>query len=321
MLIHDENSHNVIMNTNQYKHTVFTPIYNRANLIDEVYESICGLDYPKEGFEWLIIDDGSTDNLEDHLVRYKMEDKVNIRCIHKPNGGIHTAMNLAIKEAKGEYITRIDSDDILLPDALRSMDRWLGVEKTVPEENFIGVVGCCINRNDGKIRGSEFPFEYEDTTGHEIRVKYKSYGDRSFCMKTVVMRQYPIPEYSDVKWVPEKIIWDRIDLAGYITRFVSTPFSMTSEHAQGSMLDSVKDKKKNSSLLIKYYTAYHQLTETLMWLTVKEKIKQSSIYLAAGRVTRKHNNYMEAITKLKSGSRIWTIISLPCAVLLERRYR
>lgn len=309
------------MSDYKYKYTVFTPIYNRANMIDEVYESICNLDYSKNDFEWLIIDDGSTDNLQEHLDVYNKEDKVNFRYIHKENGGIHTAMNLAIQEAAGEYVTRIDSDDVLLPDALRKMDRYLEMPKSFPEEKFIGVVGCCINRHDGKIRGTEFPFESEDATGHDIRVKYKASGDRNFCMKTSIMRQFPIPNYTDVKWVPEGIIWSRIDLAGYITRFVSAPFSMTSEHAQGSMLDAVSNKKQRGSLLIMYYTAYHKLAETLMWLSVKEKIKNGAIYLAIGKITGKHKNYRDAISKLDGKSCFWTAVSIPFAVRLERKYK
>ena len=174
------------MSAFQYKHTIFTPVYNRANLVDEVYDSVCALNYPREDFEWLVIDDGSTDNLQEHLNRYERENVINFRQIHKQNGGIHTAMNRAIQEAQGEYVTRIDSDDLILPDALSLMDKYITAPKDYPEDKFIGVVGCCINRHDGKIRGTEFPFEVEDGSGHSIQKRYNVSGDRNFCMNGVV---------------------------------------------------------------------------------------------------------------------------------------
>lgn len=114
-----------------YKHTIFTPIYNRANELLYVYGSISKLDYPKGNFEWIIIDDGSTDGIDKVLEDINCSNdiappphtnSINIRCFHKENGGIHTAQNMAIIKAAGEYITRIDSDDILLPNALKEKD-------------------------------------------------------------------------------------------------------------------------------------------------------------------------------------------------------
>ena len=133
------------------------------------------------------------------------------------------------------------------------------------------------------------------------------------------MRRFPIPEYDDVKWVPEGIIWNRIDGGGYITRFVSTPFSMTSEHAQGSMLDTVANKKSTSNKLIKYYTAYHYLSEFLSWLSLKEKMRYSVLYLAIGRITNKHKSYREAIKRMPKASKIYLVLASPVACIYENK--
>lgn len=53
------------------KHTIFTPVFNRAGNMFDLAKHISEIDYPKSEFEWLIIDDGSTDNLKDILYQIK----------------------------------------------------------------------------------------------------------------------------------------------------------------------------------------------------------------------------------------------------------
>lgn len=186
-----------------YKHTIFTPVYNRAGNMMALAQHIQDLDYPKSDFEWLIIDDGSTDNLKDVIINIKEKyPEINIHYIHKQNGGIHTAQNCAIVNAKGEYVTRIDSDDYLLEDSLKQKDLAL---ESIPSDMKIkvaGVVGLCLNAKDKTVRGTKFPKDYQITKGYILKRQGAS-GDRNFCMKTAIMRQFLIPEYPDTKWVPE----------------------------------------------------------------------------------------------------------------------
>ena len=183
------------------KHTIFTPVYNRAGNMLELAKHISEIDYPKSRFEWLIIDDGSTDNLSDVVSQIKATyTGIIIRSIHKKNGGIHTAQNCAIRNALGEYITRIDSDDYLLPDCLKNYDKALD---SIPEkkQDVAGVVGLCVNLKDMSVRGTSFPEKSQITKGYLLARKGVT-GDKNFCMKLNVMKKFLIPEYSDTKWVP-----------------------------------------------------------------------------------------------------------------------
>ena len=96
--------------------TVFTPTYNRAYILPKLYESlkkqICN------DFEWLIVDDGSTDETEKIVRGWLTEETFPVRYIKQLNGGKHAAINRGVLETKSELFFIVDSDDQLTPDAI-----------------------------------------------------------------------------------------------------------------------------------------------------------------------------------------------------------
>ena len=79
---------------------VFTPVYNRKNLIGNLYQSLLSQTY--KNFEWIIVDDGSTDDIDEIIKSYQNEDRILIRFIKQENGGKHRAINNGVLHAKGE---------------------------------------------------------------------------------------------------------------------------------------------------------------------------------------------------------------------------
>ncbi|MFT0647270.1 glycosyltransferase family A protein [Bacteroides thetaiotaomicron] len=96
--------------------TVFTPTYNRAYILNDLYQSLCRQTCRK--FEWLIVDDGSTDNTEGLVASWLDEGKMSLRYIKQPNGGKHRAINKGIQEANGDLFFIVDSDDYLAKNAI-----------------------------------------------------------------------------------------------------------------------------------------------------------------------------------------------------------
>lgn len=263
----------------KYKHTIFTPIYNRVDQIENVYKSLLESRYNHEWIEWVIIDDGSTDDLKSKIDQWT-QSPFEIRYIRKENGGIHTAQNRAIMEAQGEFITRIDSDDIIHPEALDRMDKWIEYLKndvgggTFPPD-VIGVVGLTLNKKDGTFRCSKLSKDVQITTGIALR-KAGASGDRNFCMRTEIMRNYLIPELPGTKWVPEGIIWNRIDRV-YKTCFVNDVFSICSEPNEDSMLGSFNSralKRSKSACMSMYYGALFAINENSDNLDLKQYMRR-----------------------------------------------
>ena len=101
--------------------TVFTPTYNRGYIIENLYKSLKRQDFVD--FEWIVVDDGSTDNTKD-LFEKILEDDKNFSVIYEctENGGKHRAINRGLQLASGELFFIVDSADYLTDDALRLVD-------------------------------------------------------------------------------------------------------------------------------------------------------------------------------------------------------
>ena len=87
--------------------TVFTPAYNRADLLTRCYESMCK--QTNKNFIWMIVDDGSTDNTREISESWVKNTKdFQVIYIYKENGGKHTALNIGTREATGDLILILD---------------------------------------------------------------------------------------------------------------------------------------------------------------------------------------------------------------------
>lgn len=118
--------------------TVFTPTYNRAYTLRRLYESL--RKQTQYDFEWLIVDDGSTDNTESLVQEFIRENSLfNIRYVKKENEGKHIAINVGAKIAMGKLFFIVDSDDALSTNAIEAIEK---TEKEIAGmDGFAGVVG------------------------------------------------------------------------------------------------------------------------------------------------------------------------------------
>jgi glycosyltransferase involved in cell wall biosynthesis len=213
-MIQDQKEASLIMESEKSKSnnifwvTIFTPTYNRKETIARTYESICNLIPAKwGGYEWLIVDDGSTDDTMELVRQWIEENRIAIRYYRQKNQGKHVAMNFAEKQARGKFWFTIDSDDTILPDALQKYER---VWQSIPEKDrdkYCGVSARCID-SDGNIVGDKLPWQPMDVTFTDLRMKYRIEGEMLEMFRTEILRQYPFPEYDPrMRFCPEAIAW------------------------------------------------------------------------------------------------------------------
>ena len=136
------------------KISVLTCCYNAYDFIDEAIESIFNQSYKE--FEYVIVDDGSTDNTFSILKRYAAKDK-RIVLIEKEHSGLTTSLNVGLEQAKGEWIARLDADDIAMPERLS--DQLNFVEDN---ERVVLLGGGCIeiDKNGTIIKKHIYPQEH-----------------------------------------------------------------------------------------------------------------------------------------------------------------
>lgn len=187
--------------------TVFTPSYNRALLLPRLYRSLCEQSCLK--FKWLIIDDGSTDNTSALISKWQAENNILIEYIYKPNGGFHTAHNLAYQNIKTELSVCIDSDDLL---PLNAIEDILSCWSNIPnKEGIAGMIGLD-KLIDGDIIGTNHPENIRIAKRSDLYQKYKVKGDKKIVLRMDVVKKYPpCPEFKGEKFVPETTLYTLID--------------------------------------------------------------------------------------------------------------
>ena len=194
------------------KITVFTPTYNRSHLIERLYHSLCRQTF--RNFEWLVVDDGSTDGTGNLIERLKEGAGFPIRYHWKENGGKHTAINLGLELARGELFFTVDSDDWLTDDALEKVASW---ESELPRDRkYCGFAGRLQN-TAGQLSGTLFDGNYLDGTTLD---RYSiANGERAMVFYTEVHKKYRYPVFPGERFMTEAVTWNRMAKDGYRFRF------------------------------------------------------------------------------------------------------
>ena len=195
------------------KFTIFTPTYNRANFLSRCYQSIVNQNV--SSLEWIIIDDGSTDNTAELIRDFISEKKINIRYFYQKNSGKQVAWNVAMKESNGTYFIGLDSDDTLVENSL------LNIEKNLHElednNMLIGLRCLAINQNTLK-PDSSFSPKGSHTCSWFYEFSSRIFGERIDILKTSIIKNFPYPTDEKIKFIPE--IWFYSITAYYGYKFI-----------------------------------------------------------------------------------------------------
>ncbi len=189
--------------------TVITPVFNRRKTLERTIDSVKNQTFTD--YEYVIIDDGSSESSDDIVFEYMAKAKVPVLYVKKPNGGVHTARNVGYKHARGTLIVNIDSDDELLPDALKIFyKQW----NLVPEENkeqYWQIKARCVDQN-GNIVCSKFPDDINSMDKEQASKHFSMFnGEQLGCRVAKIMKQNLFPEPKGVKFVPESFHWLKLE--------------------------------------------------------------------------------------------------------------
>lgn len=198
--------------------TVFTPTYNRAYTLNRLYESL--KEQSCKNFEWLVVDDGSTDNTQSLFKNFCLEREFPVRYVKQENHGKQAAVNRGVELAKGNLFFIVDSDDYLTVDAIEKINQW---ESSLPSKNkFCGIAGLVGLRGtpEGTIIGTGIKSgqPYVDASAIE-RSNYGLAGDKAEVFFTDVLKQFPFVIYENENFITEDSVWLTIALNGYKMRW------------------------------------------------------------------------------------------------------
>lgn len=217
--------------------SIIIPTYNRASLITQTLQSV--LEQQFSDFEVLVIDDGSTDNTEEVVFPFLSE---KVRYFKIPNGERAKARNFGITQAKGKYITFVDSDDLLYPNYFQTAYEFL-------QKNPDGVFWA-------------LSYEMKDESGkvlfkqvHQANVAQTlQYGNDLSCIgvfvKKEILLQHPFNEIRELSGTEDYELWLRL-ASRYPLQGISTICASMINHNSRSVLSISTEKliKRIKSLL------------------------------------------------------------------------
>ncbi|WP_291236073.1 glycosyltransferase family A protein [Frisingicoccus sp.] len=253
--------------------TVFTPTYNRAHIIEKLYRSLQAQTF--HDFEWLVIDDGSSDHTDQLFLKWMKEDNpFKIRYVYAENKGKMKELNYAMDLAVGELFFTVDSDDALTSDALEKIDIW---ERTIPQDGgFCGLAGS-MGYNSVELSNPRLPGEYYDAS---LFQRYQDNGkeyigaDRAWVFYTNVYRTYKFPEFEGEKFIAEAVVWNRMAHDGLKIRCFNDVIYVF-EHQEGGLTDVMSQTLIRSP---RGYGLWQAEMMRFMNYSLKRRLKQYYIF-------------------------------------------
>lgn len=185
--------------------TILTPTFNRG-VLRSLWDSL--QKQTVKDFEWLVVDDGSTDGTKNLIAQLQEKSNFPIRYIYKSNGGKHTALNVGIQTICSELTFIVDSDDCVTDDAVESI---LKIHKKYRSQNYICGYAFLRAFPDGKVNGKKFDVDEKIGSYIDVRVNGDDTGaDKAEVFKTHCLKEFPFPEYPNEKFLGEDLVWVRM---------------------------------------------------------------------------------------------------------------
>ncbi|KXT90868.1 Glycosyltransferase [Streptococcus oralis] len=247
------------------KVTVFTATYNRMNLLKKLYDSL--VKQTNKNFEWIIVDDGSTDDTSTVVQKFLSENELDISYIYQENGGKHRAINHGLDLARGELFFIVDSDDSLTDDAIEKIfNNYSGIAF---DKSFAGVA---FNKGFSKKRivGETFEGTYIDCDNLH-RAKHNILGDKAEVYRTDILKSIKFPVIDGENFMSEVVLWNEVARRGYKLRWFNEIIYLCDYLEDGLTKNSEK-------ILFNNPVAHQMMTKELLQIDFTLKRKFGMIY-------------------------------------------
>lgn len=218
--------------------SIVTPTYQRGVKLHKLYESL--LRQTCKNFEWIIVDDGSTDGTEEVCSRFLADQKIRVRYHRIENGGKCAAVNVAVQLSNAEYILIVDSDDWLKDDAVDIIEAHLKYF-----DDSICALSFFREYSDGRINGDYFKKDAFRANYIDVRVNSKDgWNDKSEVYRTDILKKYPFPKFGQERFLAENIVW--IPMSYKYEMYFFNKSIYVGEYLEGGLTRSVfRNKRKN----------------------------------------------------------------------------
>lgn len=237
--------------------SVVTPTYNRADLLSRVYLSLKKQSF--KSFEWIVIDDGSTDNTLDVISEFKKDANFTIKYIKTKNSGKVSALNTSIEYCEGFFYLVFDSDDWCDSNALEVFYKeYLELKKEVNYDSYCAL-SALKRYQSGSIVGDDYARVNKYGLTYIDRINNNIQGDKWECLIFNKMHHLLYPVAESEKYMAPSYIWLQLAKDNLKTVFINKALSTIEYQSDGISKNNLKNRLNSIKSTIKYYQFSYQL--------------------------------------------------------------
>lgn len=190
------------------KISVLTSTYNRAKELERLYTSLVVNNNSNVDFEWLIMDDGSTDKTKLVVQGFIEQKIIDIKYFREENKGKMAATNELMKHVTGDICFTCDSDDYLVTGAFDTIEKY--ADKLLNDETVYALVFLKVDEN-GEVSGNKFPENFHRSDMFSLYFREEIEGEKTLVFKTDIRKRYEHILEADEKFATESRMYHKID--------------------------------------------------------------------------------------------------------------
>lgn len=262
------------------KISILTPTYNRENLLKNLYNSLIENSKYNVDIEWIIMDDGSTDNTKELIQNYIKEGTIEIKYFYQENQGKMKAINNLVPKASGDLIIECDSDDYFTSNAFEI------INKEYLKNTDKDIYALCFLKIDQNEKNMGQTFKNEKTTMFDLYFKEEENGEKALVFYTNIRKKYKHKLEKGERFVTEARMYHEMDLK-YKMLCINEPIMVCEYQSEGYSKNISKEFKENP---FGYYEYFKEILERDMkGAKFKKKLYAVKHYILFSYLTKQYN--------------------------------
>ena len=266
------------------KISVLTTSYNRAGLLDKLYNSLIKNSNYGINIEWLVMDDGSVDDTKEVVEKFienKDSNNLEIKYYFQENQGKMVAINNLVEKATGDLIVDCDSDDYFTHDAFKEIkEAYEKHEQEIKSNKYYGV---CFLKNDQNGNNMGNDFKNKETTMFDLYFKEGETGEKAIVFLSDIRRQYKHELEHGEKFVTEARMYHKID-EKYKMICINKPIMICEYQEDGYTKNIKKQFIENKYGYFEYFKEIMQ--KDMKGVTFNKRLYAIKHYILFGYLTK-----------------------------------
>ncbi len=296
------------------KISIVTATYNRRDLLVRVYESILENSKSYSDIEWLIMDDGSKERLDDVIKKWKKEASFPIFLFTQENRGKMAAINTLIPKTTGDIIIEMDDDDYFVSNIFSKIA--LDYEKIIDDEEVYGVI--YEKKLTSHNRPIDSSFDGKVFTLYDLHYKEKYDFDMALTFKGDYRRKFSYPLERGEKFVTEARMYYKMD-QGMKGFFIRTFPIMICEYREDGYTKGIEKLFKNNPY--GYYEFFKEVfSYSQKGILFSKRLYNIKHFILFGYLTNR--SFFQMVVVPRGVNRIlFTVLYFPGIMFLVQRFK